>query len=192
MGFFDRFMKKDVKLAVSPTPEKAPVPFGPATVEIARVISGGDETVMEEIAACAENPKNWFEEHRERYQERSVDSPSDLDLIVWLGLVDILENHGWVCERDWKDELEDFSYFLQNLHGFQQLGLDMNADWFNADGDIPAWCGVLTEKWAAQGVRVAAIDIDSDSYVLFPVSSAQFTALQTQAEKIGRSIEHVE
>lgn len=192
MGFFDRFKKKDGKLAVSPAPEKAPVPFGLATVEIARVISGGDEAVMEEIAACAENPKNWFEKHQERYEERGVDSPCDLDLIAWLGLVDILEEHGWVCERDWKDELDDFSYFLQNLHGFQQLGLEMNADWFNADGDIPAWCGVLTEKWADRGVRVATIGIDSDSYVLFPVSSAQFAALQTQAEEIGRSIDYVD
>lgn len=124
--------------------------------------------------------------------ERGVTSADDLELVQWLGLVDILEEHGWVCERDWKDELEDFSYFVQNLHGFQQLGLELDPDWLDEDEDIPAWCGILTEKWSAQGVRMAAIDIDSDSYVLFPVSSARFAGLQKLAEGIGQHIDYVE
>ena len=192
MGLFDRFKKKDGNPEVPPVPAKTPAPFGPAAVEIARVISGGDKAVMEEIAACTEDPKNWFEEHRDRYEERGVDSHGDLDQVQWLGLVDILADHGWVCERDWKDELEDFLFFLQQLKGCQALQLPLDPAWFNPDGDIPAWCGVLTEKWSAQGVRMAAIGIDSDSYVLFPASAAQFASLQALAEEIGQSIDYVE
>lgn len=186
MGIFDRFKKE------ATASKQGAEPHEPALAGIARVISDGDETVLGGVAACMERPAGWFAEHQDRYQERGVDSAEDADLVQWLGLVDILEEHGWVCERDWKDELEDFSYFVQNLHGFQQLGLELDPDWLDEDEDIPTWCGILTEKWSAQGVRMAAIDIDSDSYVLFPTTAPQLAQLQKLAEEIGHHIVAVE
>ena len=124
MGLFDMFKAK----GTPPSEPSNAAPLGVALVEIARLISGGDAAVLQETAACAQDPNGWFEAHQERYEERSVDSPHDLDLVQWLGLVDILEEHGWVCERDWKDELEDFSYFLQNLKGFHTLGLERSEE----------------------------------------------------------------
>ena len=160
-----------------------------ALVEIAALISGEESAVLQSVTSCAENPQGWFESHREQYSQRCVMSSEDTDLVQWLGLVDILAEHGWVCERDWKDELEDFSYFVQNLHGFQKLGLELNPDWLDEDEDISAWCDVLTEKWAAQGVRIATIGIDSDSYVLFPAAVPQFDELQRLAGEIGQCID---
>ena len=189
MGFFDRFKKNETAPeALEPSVK----PIGPTVAELARMISSGDEAVLRDITACTEDPAGWFASHHERYEERSVDSPDDPDLVQWLGLVDILEEHGWVCERDWKDELEDFSYFVQNLRSFSALNLELDPDWFDEDEDIPAWCGILTDKWAAQGVRMAAIGIDSDSYVLFPVTSSQFETLQKLAGQIGHCIDYAE
>jgi hypothetical protein len=189
MGFFDHFKKNEA----APEPlEPSVKSIGPTVAEIARIISSGDEAVLRDITACTEDPASWFTAHQNRYEERGVDSVGDLDLVQWLGLVDILEEHGWVCERDWKDELEDFSYFLQNLHGFQKLGLELDPDWLDEDEDISAWCGVLTEKWAVQGVRIAAIGIDSDSYVLFPATAPQFDELQRLAGEIDQCIDAAE
>ena len=190
MGIFDRFKKQDPAPETSSAPETECKPFGPNVLEIAKLISSGDEAVMADITACTGDPAAWFQTHEDRYRERGVTSADDLELVQWLGLVDILEEHGWVCERDWKDELEDFSYFVQNLHGFQKLGLELDPDWLDEDEDIPAWCGVLTEKW--EGVCVAAIDIDSDSYVLFPATAPQFAQLQKLAGEIGHCIDAVE
>ena len=182
MGFFDRFKKNET----APDPlEPSVKPIGPTVAELARVISSGDEAVLRDITACTEDPAGWFASHHERYEERSVDSPDDPDLVQWLGLVDILEEHGWVCDRDWKAELEDFLFFLQNLKGYQALQLTLDPDWF-----IPAWCGILSEKW--EGVCVAAIDIDSDCYVLFPTAFPQLAQLQKLAEEIGHRIVAVE
>ena len=161
-----------------------------ALVEIAALISGEESAVLQSVTSCAENPQGWFDSHREQYSQRCVMSSEDTDLVQWLGLVDILAEHGWVCERDWKDELEDFSYFVQNLHGFQKLGLELDPDWLDEDEDISAWCGVLTEKW--EGVCAAAIDIDSDSYVLFPTAAAQLADLQRLAGEIGHRIDAAE
>ena len=192
MGIFDRFKKQDPAPETSSAPETECKPFGPNVLEIAKLISSGDEAVMADITACTGDPAAWFQTHENRYMERGVTSADDLELVQWLGLVDILEEHGWVCERDWKDELEDFSYFVQNLHGFQKLGLELDPDWLDEDGDISEWCGVLAEQWSAQGVRMAAIDIDSDSYVLFPAAAPQLAQLQGLAGEAGHRIDYVE
>ena len=86
-------------------------------IEIGRIISGGDEAVLEELTACVTNPAAYFAAHAARYMERSIDSAGEPDLIRWIGMVDILEEHNFVCERDWKDEKEDFAYFFGNLAG---------------------------------------------------------------------------
>ncbi len=190
MELLNGFQNRETPSLPPDLPKEAPKPLGPALVEIARMITNGDEAVLREAAACAQDPKGWFAAHQERYEERGVDSPDDLDSVQWLGLVDLLEEHGWVCERDWQDELEDFLYFLENLKGFRALGLELDESWFDEEDDIPAWCTILTEKW--EGVCVAAIDIDSDSYVLFPIAAPQLAQLQKLAEEIGHRIDAAE
>ena len=189
MGIFDRFKKTEPTPPVSAVERK---PYGTVLVEIAKLISNGDEAVLRDISSCAENPQYWFQSHQEQYKNRGVDSAEDLELIQWLGLADILESNNWVCERDWKDELEDFLFFLQKLKGYQSIGLSLDPDWFDPSGDIPAWCNILAAKWESRGVRAAAIDIESDSYVLFPVSATQFPHLQKLAKEIGHWIDYVE
>ncbi|RKI71131.1 hypothetical protein D7V91_02155 [bacterium 1xD42-67] len=190
METFDHFKKQDPSPEDSSAPETEYRPSGPNVLEIAKLISSGDEAVLKDVSVCTEDPVGWFTAHQDRYRERCILSSDDPELIQWLGLVDILEEHGWVCERDWEDELEDFSYFLQNLHGFQKLGLELDPDWLDEDEDVSAWCGVLTGKW--EGVCVAAIDIDSDSYVLFLTSAAQLADLQRLAGEIGHRIDAAE
>jgi len=187
LGFFDRF-KKDKSTPAAEIPKAEPKPCGPVIVEIARLISSGDEAVLRDITACVENPRKWFEKYEDDY---GFGFAEDLDLVQWVSLARILEEHSWVCERDWKDELEDFLFFVQKLNGFQAQKLTIDPAWLDEEGDIPAWCDVLTEKWASQGVRMAAIDIDSDSYVLFPVSTALLPTLQKLAGEIGRCIDFV-
>ena len=167
-------------------------PYNPNLIEIAKLIAPGDEAVLRDVTACVESPAAWYNAHQEQYFERGITSAKNPGLVQWIGLVDILEGHGWVCERDWKDELVDFLYFVEHLHGFQAQGLSIDPDWFDADDDIPVWCGILTEKWQSKGVRMAAIDIDSDSYVLFPCAVSQYPALRKLAEEIGQCFEFVD
>lgn len=192
MGIFNRRKKKDPLSPQPAAPEAGRKPCGPALAEIARLISYGDEAVLQEVSACTADPQAWFAAHQDRYEERGVLSGGDLELVQWLGLADILEEHGCVCERDWKDEKEDFIFFVQNLKGFREQSLVLDPAWLDGEDDIPAWCHVLAEKWSSQEVRMAAIDMDSDSYVLFPVPSGQFPALQKAAREIGRTIHYVE
>ncbi len=187
MGISDWFKKKPSLPQKEAAPETGCKPWGPSLMKIARLISYGDEAVLQEVSACTADPCAWFAAHQDRYEERSILSDEDLELIQWLGLVDILEEHGYTCERDWKDEKEDFIFFVQNLKGFQEQSLTIDPAWLDGEDGIPAWCNILAEKW--HGVRMAAIGIDSDSYVLFPVSEAHFSTLQALALEIGQHID---
>lgn len=182
MGFFDRFKKR----------ESMRKPYGPNLIEIARLISNGDQAVLCEISACTQAPQAWFESHREQYSQRGINTAGSLEWIQWLGLADILAGHNYVCERDWKDERDDFLFFLQQLKGFQALHLSVDPAWLDGGQDIPIWCNILAEQWEPQGVRIAAIGIDSDSYVLFPCPVAQLPTLQRLAGELGQYIESLE
>ena len=103
--------------------------------------------------------------------------------------MDILEEHGYVCERDWKDEKPDFLYFLRGLRGIERLNLEVDGDWLEEDGDVQAWCDAVTEKWEPRQCRVAAIGIDSDSYVLFPCTEGERERLGALADRLGQTID---
>lgn len=160
--------------------------------EIAEIISGGDAVIAENITACAGDPAAYFEAHQEQFEERWLHSCEDPDLVCWLALVDELEAREHVCERDWKDEKEDFLYFLGNLTGMKRLDLELQPDWLDEDGDISEWCAILDEKWASQQCCAACIDIDSDSYVVFPCGLPELERLKALAKKAGRRIELAE
>lgn len=188
MGLLDRFRKTEK------TDEQSRKPDGngrrhPPLLEIARLISDGDQEVMAEAAECVSDPKRYFEVHIEQYEERGAEDSDDLELIQWLGLVDILEGRGWVCERDWKDELEDFLYFMGNLTGMTSNRLPLERAWFDSQGDIRQWCQILDEKWAPREACAAALDMDSDSYVLFPCKKSDLEELKACAAAIGRRID---
>lgn len=157
-------------------------------LEIGRIISDGDEAVLRELTACAADPAAYFAAHKVRYSERSVAISDGPDLIRWIGMVDILEEHNFVCERDWKDEKEDFVYFFSRLVGIKRLQLELDPDWLDEEGDIEQWCGVLNKKWAFSQCCAAAINIDSDSFVLFPCPLAQLERLAQLAETTDYSI----
>lgn len=187
MGLFDRFKKKPED-EPEETAKAGQTAWPPVMLEIAEIISSGDEAVLREVTACTSDPAGYFSAHQERYEERNMDATCGPELIQWLGLVDILMEHNYVCERDWKDELPDFLYFLQHLRGTERLGLTIQEDWLDEDGDVDAWCSSIIEKWKPQQCRVAEIGIDSDSYVLFSCRENEWERLKALSKQLGQDI----
>lgn len=165
--------------------------------KIAAEISNNNMAVLEEANKCLSDTKKYFSENEEQYEERGItrDVMEDEgeELIQWIGMVDLLFKYHYVCERDWKDELEDFLYFMRELEGVKSNHLPLEEDWFDEKDDIAKWCGIIDRKWASQGMCAAAIDIDSDSYVIFPCDITVLKKLQEYAEEtdfgIGRASE---
>lgn len=192
MGLFDKILKKknkDLKLKDLGDNSCDKKDNLQAYIEIARIVCDGDEKVIQEASDCIFNPQNYFNAHKGRYENRGIDEFSDSIFNKWIGLVDILIIHNYVCERDWKDEKEDFMYFLNNLKGFKENNLTIDSEWLNEDDDIVKWCQVLDEKWNSQGIGVMCFDIGSDSFVFFLGKLANLECLKESASLLGQRID---
>ena len=174
MGLLDKFRKK---------PEHDPI------IEIVRTVSQDDSAVLSQAALCSADTKNYFSQNIAAYEERGIDSTTDESTLKWIGLVDILINANYLCERDWKDEKSDFIFFLQNLNTTRSLHLTIDERQLDDFGDIPQWCEALDRLWEQQGVCIAAFDIDSDSYVLVPCKTSDRPTLQQYAAESGHCID---
>lgn len=161
-------------------------------LEIAAIISDQDPAVLEELKDCVQDPLDYADDHYHNYAMRFMGQDLDLiepEVLMWIGLVDCLEENEYVCERDWKDELPDFVHFLKTRRGMARLGLTLEEAWLDPDTDISDWIEVLNARWARQGCCVATIGIDSDSYVLFPCTTAERERLKTLAAQMGQVIQ---
>lgn len=158
-------------------------------IEIAHTVSQGDSAVITQAALCSADIKKYFFENISSYEDRGIEDTTDENTLKWIGLVDILINANYLCERDWSDEKPDFIFFLQNLNTAKALNLRIEDQSLDDSDDIPAWCEVLDRLWGQQGVCVAAFDIDSDSYVMFPCKTSDLPKLQQDAAQLGQRID---
>ncbi|RSJ91155.1 DUF6630 family protein [Streptococcus cristatus] len=142
-----------------------------------------DSSVRSAIEACLTSLWDYFDENLERYDDRGIEDDEAEDTIVWLGIVDELIESGDAIELDWNSILEDFTYFMKELA--DQKNLPLKDDWLDEDRDIPSWCKVLDEKWEEAGYCVGAMDIDSDSYVIFVCRRETLTELTQLGQKVG-------
>lgn len=157
---------------------------------ITKAICEENDEVMREVDSCLADPEGYFEKHQDQFDERGIEEYEEIEEeISWLAMVDALENNGYACEVDWSASLEDFLYLLGELRGVQTKELFMDEEWFDEDGEVSEWCEILDAKWAPEGFVVLAIDIDSDSYVLFPYELNQVEELSEMAESMDYRID---
>ena len=155
-----------------------------------------DTDVIKDINVCINDTDTYFKNNTVDYDERGI-TPEDWeegeieeDGIRWLGMIDILQKYGYVCEVDTSEFLEDFIDAVQDFNGTKSYNLPINADWFDEDADTFEWCEVLDENWASEGFCIADIEFDGDDLVLFPCSLEQLEELNGYAQTMGYSIKH--
>lgn len=181
MGLFHKLIKKTEKEAATECPEQT-------ILKIAGLISHQNQAVVDELKECLSNVEAYFSSHPDMLEEWVLEDVTDAHEPCRIALVHILEQANYVCIRDWKDEKEDFLYFVQNLEGFQNFDLTLNPDWLDEDGSIAEWSAVLDRMWQDKNCCLTAIDIESDSYVLFLCDGKTLKKLQSCAESIGYHI----
>lgn len=181
MGILDRFrQKKEVGKKEKSREEML--------LDIASAISYGDMEIVSEMEECISDTERYFKNHCEYYEARGIRDAANEDLIQWMTLVDILVQHGYVCELNWKCGRHGFTYFMKQLSTTKSEKLQVIEEWFREEGNVPEWCHMLDEQWKNKGMCVAAMEIDGDSYILFPYLNVLLAGLSKTAEKIGHRI----
>ena len=110
------------------------------------------------------NASHYFDKHLENYENRGMDEKCETDEILWIGMVNSLLESGYVCECDSKDELD-------------------------AEDEITDWYETIDQNWQSYDICVAAIDMNSDSYVMFPCRRDAFETLCGYTRKVGYRID---
>lgn len=153
---------------------------------IAELVTG-DTEMLGKLTECFHSPRKYYHEHAEQYEERGFEGNESEEQIRWIGLADEMIACGAAVELDWKTDKEEFLEWIKELAKRPQLLV--KDDWLKEDGDIPVWCATLDEKWAGTGFCVAAMDIDSDSYVIFICKKEALEQLKALSEKINHRFE---
>lgn len=156
-------------------------------LEIAQLLTSNQE-ILESLKVCFETPQTYFQENADRYDERCIDAEDDEASLQWIGLADELLESGSFVELDWNTEKEDFLYELESL--VKKYKLPLQEEWFKEDGDIPLWAQTLDQEWESRGFCLAAMDIDSDSYVLFPCQVRDLSSLITLSQKLNQRFDY--
>jgi len=181
MGILDRFrQKKDVGKTEESREE--------LLLDIASAISYGDIEIILEMEDCISDTRRYFKNHCEHYEARGIKNAENENMIQWMTLVDILVHHSYVCELNWKCNRHGFAYFMKQLLITKKEKLQVIEEWFAEDGNIPEWCHMLDEKCQGNGMCVAAMEIDGNSYILFPYYNNSLEQLSVAAERTGHRI----
>ena len=188
-------------------------------LKIAQLISNNDSDVIIEVEECIDDIQKYVATHLEEYEDRSMtledDSEEDLQ---WLGMVNCLIRNNYVYETDDNVQITEFGWELKNLCGFKEYGIsldsklldvdygvdryDINEDDedvfdydeeedFIEDDNIIGWCKYLDNKWADENVCIGMININSDSYIIFPIDCDVLEELEDLADSIDRHISSV-
>lgn len=188
-------------------------------LKIAQLISNNDSDVIIEVEECIDDIQKYIATHLEEYEDRSMtlkdDSEEDLQ---WLGMVNCLIRNNYVYETDDNVQITEFGWELKNLCGFKEYGLSLDSKFldvdygvdrydineddedvfdydeeedFIEDDNIIGWCKYLDNKWADENVCIGMININSDSYIIFPIDCDVLEELEDLADSIDRHISSV-
>ena len=162
-------------------------------LEIARIITENDIEVQSEMRESFRDPQGYAARHIERLlEEYGMDEEEIRDAAAdhWWLMTDILESYGYVCTRDWKDELEDFLHFLFRTKRAVSLGLSTTGlkTEFSEKDSIPEWSRQLDAEFSEKGIAVGNIDTDSDSYTVFFCTKKEMELLKKLASETGHAV----
>lgn len=159
-------------------------------LEIVKIVSSGNAEIMESARQCVENTADYYNTHIDDYQDRWLSDEEETSLLQWIGCIDLLINNKYVCECDWKEEMNEFVFAISSLQGIASLSLHIDSKWLDEEQSIPQWCETFDDKWEKSNCVVAAFDINSDSYVMFPCKKDEIETLSRLAKHFGYRIDY--
>ena len=149
-------------------------------LKTARIISLDNKEVIQQVELAIDKPKKYLGDHADRFSERGINfadkkaaNEFDVDELLLLAMVDELEEHGYVFELDWKCELSDFLWGLEQIKNYNFIADVIPTVSFDEDEDIEIWGKDLNTALGGKAY-VCYINIDSDSFPLTIVTAEAF------------------
>ena len=157
--------------------------------DISNIIAPGDATVQKLVEEIVADPAGVFHSGRYHLEERGMEEEFE-DEIRWLGMVEILLEQGYACELDYKEPPDEFVSAVTRLKGMGQHVLAIDETKLEDGKYISDWCYMIDRQWEEKDCCMGCIDIESDSYVLFPCKNTDLETLMEIAADMDRVISY--
>lgn len=156
----------------------------------ARAISRNDSEVVKRVEYLLRDPKKYLKENAKRFDERGIDigdnkiaDEYEISDLLFLAMVNELEEHGYSIEVDFMCKPEEFLEALERLKTYDLIADVIPKekkevlDIFTDEGDVDVWIEELNKVLEGKAC-VCYNDIDSDSYPLIIVTPEVFKELE--------------
>ena len=165
-----------------------------ALLALAALLAPGNPELIRELTAALEQPAVYLEKH-EGTKERlwaSKDAAKDPRL-PWLALVDLLIDAHRAVELDWNFGAEDVIWNLEQLDSWKDLGDERKKSVAAIHGDGPTIevLRAAAAQLAADHRVLAALDIDSDSYVMVLLGESDYAKAAELARRAGFTLKDI-
>lgn len=158
--------------------------------DIAALITDNDSEVVSALRECASDHWCYAEKNAARYLQRGIvvsdRKGNDIGDICWIGMIDELEENGYLFTCDYSEEVENILWGLSQLKNYGLI--EKYTDGFEADDDDDAEAFVHNLNGTLKGACLCMIDIDSDSYELIIASLDVYKKISAIAKNNGYSI----
>jgi len=157
---------------------------------VQKLSSDVKEEIFSKVSLAIEKPETYFENFRDRLDERGIDSP--IDQLAWISLVDALLDHDLAVEIDWKESGLYIFDVVDELLDRKKMACvsweDFEDDEFDELQTSQCLNGI-SGKLKEEGISLACLDIDSDCYVLITVPSSDIDDIMKLAQQAGYRIQ---
>lgn len=163
--------------------------------KIAESITNGNPFIMMDVEEWLKDGVTYYGEHEEQYEERGIEEEEcedDSMEVCWIGLVDSLIENEYAIEVDWNENAKTLADELAKDRAIKRDSSLLNKGWFSEEDSVADGCSILNKKWRGKGMCLGVMDIDSDSYVIFPCKIKVLEDLKQWAKEIGCCIYHAE
>jgi hypothetical protein len=158
---------------------------------LGRILDPHDGSLRESLKLAAESPETFFKKYPDAAERAG--SPSNKKL-AWLALVDGLIARKLATELDWRTSGEDATWSLSQLESYTRLSLKTRTWLRTLDSESFAtvdYLRKLAPHADGDGVIVAVMDIDSDSYIVLLLPKDDYNKASDAAAKLGYILKDV-
>ena len=152
-------------------------------LSLSRLLAPGDDSLQRDLALARNQPGIYLQQHPETEErEVDVDDPS----LPWLALVDGLLTRHIAAEVDHRSDVADVNWNLSQLKSYKLFSAKtrhwLETTEMEGTGDILRALAPYAKK---DGLVIATMDIDSDSYVILVLTKSDYAKATKLAHQLG-------
>ncbi|MGX7419875.1 DUF6630 family protein [Carnobacterium gallinarum] len=159
-------------------------------LEIANLLSMNNQGLEEKLLYCINDYSGYFVRYQDELALRGIENPDKISfkLVLWLGMIDGLQQLDLVSSHDWKDNLDGFLAGILFTSKKQNSPLSVIVKPSGSEEIFAPEAFALIVNQLPTLYHLVNLDSDGDEYNLIVVEETVLVKLQKLAKQINVKI----